>query len=101
MLWWREEYRDSFGINCEPVEPEVEESRLFELARSLGHTKNILCAHDHGNGSSIVYRGIRLTYSLKTGTGGYFMGQNGCTVITIGENGVKCIHQEYVDLHEV
>ena len=98
---WREEYRDSFGINCEPVEPEVEESRLFELARSLGHTKNILCAHDHGNGSSIVYRGIRLTYSLKTGTGGYIMGQNGCTVITIGENGVKCIHQEYVDLHEV
>ena len=98
---WREGYEDSFGTNLEPVEPLVEPSPLFEIARGLEHTKNVLCAHDHGNASSIVYKGIRLSYALKTGSGGYFGGQNGATVITVDENGVKNIRYEYVNIGDM
>ncbi|MBR6806860.1 MAG: metallophosphoesterase [Clostridia bacterium] len=95
---WNAGYEDSLGTNYEPVEPLVEKSPMFEIAKRLGHTKNILCAHDHGNASSIVYEGIRLTYGLKTGSGGYFAGQNGAAVITVGEKGVKSVRYEYVSL---
>ena len=99
---WNDSYRDSFGINYEKMATHDESCPLFSIAKRLGHTKNILCAHDHGNNSSIVYEGIRLTYAQKTGCGGYFeCRQNGATVITVGSEGVKNIRQEYVDLREM
>lgn len=101
---WNRGYEDSFGINYEDTACHSPDVKLFDEAVRLGHTKNIICGHDHHNSASIVYRGIRLTYSLKTGCGGggYFdPRQNGCTVLTIGECGVKSIRHEYVDLRKM
>ncbi|HBL40155.1 MAG TPA: hypothetical protein DDY98_00710, partial [Ruminococcaceae bacterium] len=61
----------SFGVNHEEVCYSNATSPFFGLCKELG-TKNIICGHDHVNCSSILYQGIRLTYGLHTGPGGYW-----------------------------
>lgn len=98
---WNEGYESTFGINFEKIACHPESVKLFDVARELGHTKNIICGHDHKNCASVTYRGVRLTYALKTGCGGYYdTRQNGCTVLTMGECGVRDIHHEFVDMRE-
>ena len=99
---WNEGYEDSFGVNYEGFAFHPESVKLFDVARELGHTKNIICGHDHENCASVMYHGIRLTYCLKTGCGGYYSAKvNGCTAVTIGAEGVKDVHHEYVDLRRL
>lgn len=40
---------------------------MFDLALELGSTTDFFFGHDHENDASIVYKGIRMTYGLKTG----------------------------------
>lgn len=97
---WNDEYRDSFGINWEGICSFEEDEGMMDAMTELYHTKNFIVGHDHINNSSINYRGIRLTYSLKTGPGCYWdRRMNGGTVIRISENGVSDLYHVYIDPH--
>ncbi|MDR0849856.1 MAG: metallophosphoesterase [Christensenellaceae bacterium] len=51
-----------------PSDPNV---GMFELMKSLGSTKGMFCGHDHTNDYSVMYQGIRLSYSVSSGFGTY------------------------------
>lgn len=61
-------------------------SGMFDALLEEGSTKFVFAGHDHVNDLSILYKGIRLTYGLKTGDRCYFEeGVNGGTLMTIGD----------------
>ena len=60
----------------------------------------MLAGHDHKNNFSINYKGIRLSYGLKTGYGSYYDRQLvGGTLLTVTDSGISLEHiykrQEY------
>lgn len=60
-------------------------SGLFAAALRLRSTTEIVCGHDHVNDWSLPWKGIRLTYGLKTGPGSYSRpDMQGGTLVTIG-----------------
>ena len=64
----------------------------LEKLKEIPSLKHIICGHEHLNDWSILYNGIRLTYTLKVGEGsGHRKEFDGGTVITIGDNGIKSI----------
>ena len=66
-----------------------------------GHTKNVICGHNHVNTSSAIYRGVRLTYGVKTGAGSYHEEHlNGGTVLKLTSDGKVDISHVYVDAAE-
>lgn len=66
------------------------DGNIFDEILKNGRTKFIFTGHDHLNDYSLSYRGIRLTYMLKTGKGaGNTLGMNGATFIKIGDDGIK------------
>lgn len=93
------EYADtSFGWNHEDVCCGPAGCPMFGLLKELG-TKNVICGHDHNNCSSIVYQGVRLTYALHTGPGGYYEeGMNGGTVLTVHSDGSMNIEHRFVEM---
>ncbi|MBP9988337.1 MAG: metallophosphoesterase [Ruminococcus sp.] len=91
-------YADSFGMNEEVICSCSFDSGIFSLAKELGSTKNIISGHDHTNSSSIMYDGIRLSYSLKCSPGGYWEPyMNGGSTLTIGSDGHATFAHHYVD----
>lgn len=96
---YKDEYADtSFGVNHEAICCPTANNGFFSLCRELGSTKNIVCAHDHVNCASILYDGIRLTYALKTGPGGYWEEEmNGGTKLTVKSDGSITTEHIYVD----
>lgn len=99
---WKEEYKEScFGVNRDGIcSPDYDDGVLPVLVE-LGHTKHVIAGHDHINNFCILYKGIRLAYGMKLGKACYWASDlNGGTVLTVGENGVKKIHHEYVDVSE-
>ena len=71
---------------------------LFDLIKNLGSTKNVICGHDHTNDFSLMYEGIRLTYSLKTGDGAYWQNdgsRSGYTELNIDDEGHALVNQVY------
>ena len=95
---WNEGYKDSFGVNYEGVCCFPEDDGFFDLVTELGSTKTIVAGHDHVNCSCIKYKGVRFTYSLKTGMGAYWRPEmNGGTVFTVSSDGVATIKHEFVD----
>jgi len=94
---WNKGYESSFGVEYEGICSYPEDDGFFELMLSLGFTTNYICGHDHVNCSSIEYKGIRLTYALKTGAGCYWNPKlNGGTLLRITDNGIKEIKHEFV-----
>ena len=74
---------------------------FFSLCKELDSTKNILVGHDHVNDFSILYEGITLSYSVKSGFGSYWDSDMvGGTTITVNSLGNAEIHANYVDLAE-
>ena len=99
--YWNEEYKGSFGINCEDVCCFKEDDGFFDLVCELGSTKTVIAGHDHVNCSCIRYKGVRLTYGLKTGMGAYWKSEmNGGTVLTVTSEGITDIKHEFVDASE-
>ena len=99
---WTDGYKDSWGVMYEGCASYEVDDGVFEVIRSLGSTKHILVGHDHDNNFIISYQGVKLAFSLKAGAGCYWTPVlNGGTVITVGENGVKGIHHEYVDVTDL
>lgn len=88
----------SFGVNHEAVCSPNKNNGFFEVCRELGSTKNIVSGHDHINSSSILYKGIRLTYGLKTGAGCYWEKEmSGGTTLTIDGLGLVNTTHIYVN----
>lgn len=95
---WNEGYGDSFGVRYEKICSHPEEDGVFAAVCELGHTKNIIAGHEHINNFSIPYKGVRLTYALKTGSGCYWNSEmNGGTVIKIGKDGVSDLFHVYIN----
>lgn len=95
-----DKYSDSFGMNCEGICCPPENNGFFALCKELGSTKNMIAGHDHVNDSSIMYDGIRLSYSLKCGSGGYWINDmNGGTVLNITSDGTGTVSHVFIDQH--
>lgn len=60
-----------FGDKREDVCSSDYNSGLFDTMLELDSTRGIFVGHDHINDYSVTYKGIRLTYGLKTGHGSY------------------------------
>lgn len=93
-------YRDGFGgfgekyeeVCCARRDGEPWEEGFFDCLKKAGNVRHILCGHEHMNDFSIVWDGIRLTYTMKVGkSSGYQPGFDGGTVITVGRGGIKRI----------
>lgn len=99
---WNDGYKDSFGVKYEDICSYYEDDGVFEVIKALGHTKNVICGHDHVNSFSINHEGVRLTFALKTGPGCYWNeGLNGGTLLTINSNGALTVKHEYVNIKEI
>ncbi|MBQ9745098.1 MAG: metallophosphoesterase [Clostridia bacterium] len=95
---WKDGYKDSFGINHEDVCCHLVDDGFFDTVTELGSTKTVIAGHDHVNYSCIPYKGVRLTYGLKTGMGAYWRPElNGGTVLTVSSDGITDIRHEFVD----
>lgn len=71
---------------------------FFALCKELGSTKNMIAGHDHINNFSILYQGIRLSYSLKCGSGCYWNPKmSGGSTITINSDGVGTFAHHYTN----
>lgn len=94
------EYADTaFGVKYEGICSSTWNNGFFDLCKSLGSTKDMICGHDHVNSFSVPYEGIRLTYGLKTGKGCYYDETlNGGTVLRIHSDGQTEVEHVYVDL---
>ena len=92
----REAFR--FGVNYEGPSAPIRDNGFFDTLVSEDHTRHVLCGHNHVNTTSVDYKGVRLTYGVKTGAGSYHRGHlNGGTVLEITANGFAVRH-EYVSL---
>lgn len=90
-----------FGKQTEGCCPSPVNNGFFTLCKELGSTKNILVGHDHVNDFSVMYDGIRLSYSLKSGFGSYWTDQMiGGTTLSINSKGVVNMEHNYYDLQE-
>ncbi len=95
-------YADSFGFNDEWICSPDYDSGFFALVKELDSTKNMIAGHDHVNSSSIMYEGVRLSYSLKCGPGCYWNDfQNGGSTLTIGSDGHATFAHHFVDPAEL
>lgn len=70
--------------------PVLKESKLIT---------HVLAGHDHCNNFIVEQEGIKLMFACKTGPGCYWQSaMNGGTVITIGSDGIKDVHHDFVDV---
>lgn len=65
---------------------------FFDILKESGRVRNVICGHEHMNNFSLLYQGIRLTYTMKVGKGsGYQPGFDGGTVIKVSDKGISSI----------
>ena len=94
---WREEYKAYGELNekicCNrDAEGNPSSNGLFDVMKNSETTKFVFCGHEHLNNFSILYEGIRLTYTMKAGhASGYRLNFNGGTEIRVGNNGIENI----------
>jgi len=104
---WKEGY-DAFGFKREEFTGETDDNDepvdngFFAAIQELGSTTNAICGHDHANCYSILYEGVRLTYSLRLGYGAYFeFDQQGVTTLTIASDGTGTVEHHYLYPYDV
>ena len=90
---WRSGY-DAFGAKGEECAFDRDENDdpvdngFFAVIQEVGTTKDVICGHDHANDYSILWEGVRLTYSMRLGYGAYFEYYNqGVTTLTFDSEG--------------
>lgn len=93
------EYAETcFGDKGENVCCPPANNGFFDEMVRLGSTKNVIVGHDHVNNYSIPYKGIRLTYGLKTGEACYWVPErSGGTTLTVAADGTAAVAHHYVD----
>ena len=80
-------------VCCPPVN-----TGFFDLCKSSGSTKTMICGHDHTNYFTIDYQGITLAYSVKCGKGcSWAKDDNGGTEISINSSGKATVSQHFVN----
>jgi hypothetical protein len=85
-----------FGSRTEDNCPSPDNNGFFALCKELGSTKNIIVGNDHVNDYSVMYEGIRLSYSLKSGFGSYWTPEMiGGTTLNINSKGDVDIENHY------
>lgn len=103
---WRAGF-DAFGVSGEGFDGELDENGepldngFFAVIKEVGTTTNTICGHCHTNSNSIVYDGVRLTYSLRLGRNGYWddtyeTDTFGVTTLTIDSDGGGTIEHHYI-----
>ena len=96
--YWNEGFEDSFGVKYEGICSFPADDGVFNAILDCNHTKNVLVGHDHVNCFSVVYQGVRLTFSVKTGAGCYWTPEmNGGTSLTVTDTETVIKH-EIVDV---
>lgn len=86
LLSGKDQSYGAFGALREDVCCPKVNSGMFDVLLEKGSTKYVFAGHDHTNDLSFIYKGIRLTYALKTGDRcSMAEGVNGGTVITVGK----------------
>ena len=97
LLSGKSEEYGFFGEMREDVCCSKKNSGMFDAILEEGSTKYVFAGHDHVNYYSLLYKGVRLTYALKTGDRCYNDDDvNGGTVFTIGEQ--RNVRHEFVRL---
>lgn len=93
----KEEYSDtSFGVLGEGICSPEGNNGFFALCKKLGSTKNMLAGHDHTNNFSLLYDGIRLSYTLKSGKGSYWYEDRlGVSLYNIKSDGTSTFSHHY------
>ena len=70
-----------------------QEYEFHELLKKYG-CEGWFFGHDHENNASVTYDGVRYTYGLKASEyDSYISSVLGGTRITVGENGLKVMHE--------
>lgn len=96
---WNKGYTESVGVQHEDISSYPEDEGMLDVIKAEGLTRHIISGHDHKNNFIITHDGLTYVYSLKAGCGCYWDPiLNGGTVLTVGRNGVKKVHHEYVDV---
>ncbi len=99
---WNDGYKNSFGVNHEPISSYPEDDGAYDLISELDSTKYILCGHNHVNNWVTEYNGLHFIFATNTGMGGYWdKNINGGTVIKINQNGISSVKHEYVDVSDI
>ncbi len=84
-----------FGDRREQLGTPPYEDFVAEMLLEEGHTDSVFCGHDHRNDDCLLYKGLSLCYTLKTGSGCYYdKDKTGGTVITVNREKIN-IRQEY------
>jgi len=99
-IGWKPEYAPHcFGVNREGIASSEYDDGVLDALVECHHTRHVIAGHEHVNNFSIPYRSVRMTYATKLGSGCYWDPDlNGGTVLVIGEEGVKELRHEYVDV---
>ncbi len=96
---WNPGYESSTGVHYEGVGCFPMEDGVLDVIAGTEHTKYIFCGHEHINNWQILYRGVNLVYTCKTGCGAYWHpALNGGTIIRVGDAGVKSVEHTYVEM---
>lgn len=66
-----------YGIRLEPECSSKINSGMFASILSLNSTKLVICGHDHVNDYSVLYQGVKFTYSQSMSYGSYFVRSTG------------------------
>ncbi|MCQ2402697.1 MAG: metallophosphoesterase [Lentisphaeria bacterium] len=99
---WNSGYEKSIGVCHEGICSYPEEDDAFAAFKKKDFTTCIISGHDHVNNFIVDYQGVKLVYSVKTGAGCYWEpASNGGTVLTIGEEGIKGVRQEFVEVGDL
>lgn len=88
-----------FGVNYEIPACPAKDDGMLDAIVETGHTKSVICGHNHINSASLIYRDVCLTYSLKFGNVSHFRRQqNGGTVMRVTDHGITLPEHVYVDV---
>jgi 3',5'-cyclic AMP phosphodiesterase CpdA len=72
------------GVNNEGVASAKINSGFFDVMKNINSTTHVFCGHDHINNLSVDWKGINLSYGLKSGKTSYFDEKlQGGTLLTI------------------
>lgn len=90
------------GVQYEPVFSHPYDEGALAVIHESDLITHVLAGHDHSNNFMTDYDGVRLMFAAKTGAGCYWKEKlNGGTVIKIGENGIKEVYHEFVDVSHI
>ena len=88
-----------YGQQHELIASHPFDDNAFPVVKDSGLITHVLAGHDHCNNFIIDYEGIKLMFASKTGPGCYWQStMNGGTVITIGSDGIKDVHQDLINV---